>query len=628
MNFRSDINGLRAISVIAVVLFHFNPTWIAGGFAGVDIFFVISGFLMTGIIFRGLEANNFNLCKFYIARANRIIPPLAMLCAVLLVFGWFYLTPLDLKALGEHAASSMGFISNFTYWKESGYFDASSHEKWLLHTWSLSAEWQFYILYPIILLLLKRFFPLSTLKKFIVSLTVIGFLVSAFVTSKWPDPAYYLLPTRSWEMMMGGLAYLYPFKLDNKKSKRLEILGLLLIVLSFFLISESDPWPGYLAIFPVLGAFLVIQAERKDSIFTSNAVFNKLGRWSYSIYLWHWPIVVFIYYFSLSQQFIYAGILLSILLGYLSNRYIESIFLRNDFTKPSAYLHCKPLYMVVVIAAVGMLFQAQDGFIKRSPQGYQALISSANPSPYRDKCHISQYQNPADSCEYFSGDITWATFGDSQTVEIAYALATKLKSKQVGLKHFSFSACEPSYKESFDTSDCAKWYQESIAYILQDKNIKNVFFNHRYTHQLFGGDAEGYPLPYKSVMTDEAELKLKHMDELINLLAKNKENVYLLYPIPELPRHITRLIDSAFREKDHVKNIVGTNLAWYLERNKYLIEHFDNADYPANVHLINPKDVFCDNKNCYAVKDGIPLYFDDDHPSLLAADKLVELMKI
>ena len=120
MNFRQDINGLRAIAVIVVVLFHFNSSWIPGGFIGVDVFFVISGFLMTGIIFRGLEQESFSLLKFYVARANRIIPPLAVLCLVLLTFGWVYLTPPDYKILGEHVSSSMGFFSNITYWKESG----------------------------------------------------------------------------------------------------------------------------------------------------------------------------------------------------------------------------------------------------------------------------------------------------------------------------------------------------------------------------------------------------------------------------------------------------------------------------------------------------------------------------
>ena len=134
MKFRKDINGLRAVAVIAVVLFHFNAAWMPGGFAGVDVFFVISGFLMTGIIFRGIEQNSFSIGKFYRARASRIVPALAALCLFLLLFGWFYLVPLDYENLGKHATNSIIFFSNHTYFNEAGYFDSASHQKWLLHT--------------------------------------------------------------------------------------------------------------------------------------------------------------------------------------------------------------------------------------------------------------------------------------------------------------------------------------------------------------------------------------------------------------------------------------------------------------------------------------------------------------
>ncbi|GAL07089.1 O-antigen acetylase [Photobacterium aphoticum] len=205
MKFRADINGLRALAVIAVVLFHFNPSWVPGGFAGVDVFFVISGFLMTGIIFRGFENSNFSIINFYVARANRIIPALSVVCLALLVFGWFYLTPLDYRALGKHVTSSMGFLSNVIYWRESGYFDTASHSKWLLHTWSLSVEWQFYMIYPVVLVLLKKCMSLTNIKRLLVAGTTIGFILSAYATYRWPNPAYFLLPTRAWEMMMGGL---------------------------------------------------------------------------------------------------------------------------------------------------------------------------------------------------------------------------------------------------------------------------------------------------------------------------------------------------------------------------------------------------------------------------------------
>ncbi len=383
LQFRKDINGLRAIAVIAVVLFHFNASWMPGGFAGVDVFFVISGFLMTGIIFRGIEQENFSILRFYVARANRIIPALAVLCMVLLAFGWFYLIPLDYKALSKHATSSIGFLSNVIYWRESGYFDAASHEKWLLHTWSLSVEWQFYIIYPLVLVAMRKFMSVKVMKVTILLGTVLGFIFCVIATYKWPNAAYYLLPTRAWEMMIGGVAYLYPFALKEQRKKLVEWLGLALIIGSYFLISKENPWPGYLAIFPVLGSFLIIQAQRNDSLITSDVILQKLGAWSYSIYLWHWPLVVAIYLFSLNDIFIYLGIVLSVLLGFLSNKYIEKIKFRNDFSSLLTYLKCKPIYITLF---VGLL--SSSIFIRGGGNSNVELLEYSARLKYPLYCHV------------------------------------------------------------------------------------------------------------------------------------------------------------------------------------------------------------------------------------------------
>jgi peptidoglycan/LPS O-acetylase OafA/YrhL len=288
MIFRFDINGLRAIAVIAVVLFHFNPELMPGGFAGVDVFFVISGFLMTGIIFNGLEDHSFSIIRFYMARANRIIPSLSIVCLILLLFGWFFLPPLEFQALTKHIASSITFSSNIIYWRESGYFDVASNSKWLLHTWSLSAEWQFYLIYPLILIALKRFTSTGNIKHLILLGTIVTFIGCIYATQRWPNMSYYLLPTRAWEMMFGGLAFLYPLKSLHKNSKVIvEYLGMFLILASYIFISKESAWPGYLAFIPVFGAFLILLTNRQDSIITNNRIFQYIGKWSYSIYLWH-----------------------------------------------------------------------------------------------------------------------------------------------------------------------------------------------------------------------------------------------------------------------------------------------------------------------------------------------------
>lgn len=598
-----------------------------GGFAGVDVFFVISGFLMTGIIITGIEKKQFSAIQFYVARANRIIPALAFLCLVLAILGWFYLTPIDYRALGKHIGSSVGFLSNFTFWREAGYFDVDSHQKWLLHTWSLSVEWQFYILYPFLLVALSKVMPLKGVKIFLCIATVAGFIVCVYSTYNWPQPAYFLLHARAWEMMVGGLAFLYPFNLQENRKIPLEWLGLTLIILSYVFISQDNPWPGYFALLPVLGTFFVIQARRNNSVITGNFLFQKLGKWSYSIYLWHWPVVVTLYTFSLNKHYVYPGIILSILLGFISYQYIERARFKSDITRLTQLFSCKPIYYAMCVGSLGVVIFATKGFINNSPEQYQSLVLDTAPSPKRNQCHVESYQPPEQACEYFEKNVTWTTFGDSHTVEIAYALAMKLKPYGKGLKHFSFSGCEPSY-QSQESSPCARWYNDAVDYIIKDESIRNVVFNHRFTQQLVGGTADNYPIHRLKYMTIKTLELTNNIDSLIYQLAAHKDAVYVFYPVPEIPKNIHQLIGYHLQNKLSLTHIPGTDVDWYNTRNAFIIKHFDNAQYPQNVHLIKTKDVFCDNKQCYAVKDGTALYFDEDHPSVAGAKKLVEQITV
>ena len=203
--FRLDINGLRAWAVTAVVLYHFGIPGFSGGFAGVDVFFVISGFLMAGIVVGGLEKQRFKLFDFYMARARRIVPALLIVVLVVLVVGAVILMPGDFKQMGRHARDSLFFMSNLRYLKESGYFDVASHEKWFLHTWSLSVEWQFYLIYPLILAVVYRFLPQ---RRLLLALHGIALLASFSLAVYWvgskSELAFYLLQARAWELLLGG----------------------------------------------------------------------------------------------------------------------------------------------------------------------------------------------------------------------------------------------------------------------------------------------------------------------------------------------------------------------------------------------------------------------------------------
>lgn len=629
MKFRTDINGLRALAVIAVVLYHFNPPWIRipGGFAGVDVFFVISGFLMTSIIFRGIERNNFSLIKFYIARANRIIPPLMAMCGVLLLLGWFYLTPVDYRILGKHIAGSSGFISNIFYFKESGYFDVASHEKWLLHTWSLSVEWQFYIIFPIVLIILKKILNFNNIKRVLLIITGCGFLFNVYVSYQNPTYSYFLLPARGWEMMLGGLAYLYPISLNENNKKYCQWLGVMLIVAAYSTMSEKDMWPGYLSLMPVEGAFLILMANYQGG-FLKYSIFQRIGTWSYSIYLWHWPVVVIGYYLSI-PYFEIMGIPLSILLGYLSYTYIEN---RKLALKSPSLLRqltmSMPIWLIIIVGGIAAVVFKNNGFaVDRFPASVNNIVKNIKSTPNRVNCHIYDYQDPTKACEYFGHNIDWAVLGDSHAISISYALANRLKATDQGLKHFSFAGCIPSYGQKNNFSPCARWYNEAADYILQNKQIQNVVLIHRYSAGLYGENGGLYPQLLHKKMPQYAEI-LASFDSLVLQLAKTKKNVYVIRPIPEMGRSISKLFYENYWVGNPVYNIKSVSLAYYQQRNKDILRHFNNANYPSNVHFVDPTKGFCDYRDCYAVKDAQPLYHDAHHATQQGAEKIVSQIVI
>ncbi|MFY0666949.1 MAG: acyltransferase [Alteromonas stellipolaris] len=376
MKFREDINALRAIAVVSVVLFHFNHDWLPGGFAGVDVFFVISGFLMTMIIVKGLEKESFSILLFYKARVRRIIPALAVLCFVLMFLGLFLLSPIDYLNLGKHAASSLTFLSNIVYWSESNYFNPSSNEKWLLHTWSLSVEWQFYLIYPVVLVLLKKFLTLNQLKVVIAISTILALLLSILMTMKSSSAAYFLLPTRAWQMLAGGLVFLYPVNLKANTKSPIQLIGLLLIVTSFFIFTSATAWPGYASLLPIIGACLVLVSNNGESLLVNNKITHALGKWSYSIYLWHWPIVVAGYYFDLGEHWWIVGVPLSVILGATSFKFIESKTL-SDFHLEKLKYALRPLHFAAISALIGMFIFYTNGFLFRLAPSEQILVNSA-----------------------------------------------------------------------------------------------------------------------------------------------------------------------------------------------------------------------------------------------------------
>ena len=378
MEFRRDINGLRAIAVVLVVLFHFGIPGMQGGFIGVDVFFVISGYLMTGIIFSRIKKESFSVLGFYLDRARRIIPALACVCLVVLLVGWILLLPAHYEELGRQVLGSLAFVSNFIYSQDAGYFEQAAHEKWLLHTWSLSVEWQFYLLYPLAIVALRKFISLDKLRWIILLAALLSFAVSVYASGRWPTHAFYLLPTRAWEMLVGALVFLFPMQSSVRYKRIFELIGVGLIVGSSIFVDSLAAWPGWLAALPVLGTALIILQARQDSLITGNFVSEFLGKTSYSIYLWHWPLVVWINYFGLGNQVIWIamGIGASILLGCLSYNFIENLARKRK--TPSSRSALKPILNIgapaSLAAMLGMVIILFHGFPQRMNEEFYATM--------------------------------------------------------------------------------------------------------------------------------------------------------------------------------------------------------------------------------------------------------------
>lgn len=347
-NFRYDISFLRVVAVISVILFHYDFSFFNGGFVGVDIFFVISGYLMTKIILTGFEKNNFNIVEFYKRRINRIIPALL---ATILLFGFaiFFIIPTQFVSYLQSAFSSSLFYSNIYYYRNIGYFDQASHNNFLLHTWSLSVEWQFYMVYPLILLPFKKIYkrhPKIFIGIFSV-LTLTSFVGMLLHSINDQSYSFYITYTRAWEMLAGGIIFLNDKKLNNIKPKAkilITILSLLIFVY-FFKNADAANWPSIKSIFPVLATAFIIGVQSNYNIYKSKII-TYLGDLSYSLYLYHWPLYVFSLFFELNHRISYklCFIALSFVLAAMSYHFIE----KRSYSGKSKYIVAGSLLIFVV----------------------------------------------------------------------------------------------------------------------------------------------------------------------------------------------------------------------------------------------------------------------------------------
>ena len=379
MKYRPEIDGLRAVAVIPVIFFHAGVSAFSGGFVGVDVFFVISGYLITTIILSEMEQGAFSLVNFYERRARRILPALFLVMLVSLPFAWLWLIPSDMKDFSQSLVAVSTFCSNILFWRESGYWDAASEMKPLLHTWSLAVEEQYYVLFPLFLMLMWRFRKRWILASFML---VAGI---SLATAQWgayhkPSATFYFLPTRGWELAIGaGIAFYFLYRKQTIRTllshklvdEILGLLGLLLIGYSVFAFDERIPFPSFYALVPTIGAGLIIVFSSSQTIvgrLLSIKPIVTIGLISYSAYLWHQPLLTFARHESITEpsELTYAVLaILSIPLAYLSWRYVEKPFrTKGTFSRKQIFLYS--IIGSVVFIVVGLAGHFTDGFNSRN----------------------------------------------------------------------------------------------------------------------------------------------------------------------------------------------------------------------------------------------------------------------
>ena len=403
--YRADIDGLRALAILGVIAFHAFPAKFKSGYTGVDIFFVISGFLISGIIFSSLEKDNFNYIEFYLRRIKRIFPALIIVLLACYVFGWFVLFADEFAQLGKHIGSGAGFISNLMLWSESGYFDTVSESKPLLHLWSLSVEEQFYIVWPFLIsITYKRQFGF-------LSITIFAFLASFLFNLigvyQQQDTMIFFSPfTRFWELMAGGiLAYynLHKTEFFNRNSNLISLLGFIMVLLGLLVLRKHTAYPGYRALLPVLGACFLIAAGPNawiNRFVLANKFLVSIGLISYPLYLWHWVLLTFLWILeggALDTLTAATAVIFSFILASITYALIEKPLKNLSINSAVGGFYTKALVVVMIlIFGVGFITFVNNGFAHRYANSFASKYDHIDSL-------VSDPNLPIKTCQEFFG---------------------------------------------------------------------------------------------------------------------------------------------------------------------------------------------------------------------------------
>lgn len=668
MQYRPEIDGLRAIAVVSVILYHaqitvsgFQP--FQGGFLGVDIFFVISGYLITSIILKELiSTGTFSFKFFYERRIRRIIPTLLFVMLLSLPFVWMYLLPNNLIDFSKSILFSLGFSSNL-YFHYSGevYGAESGLLKPFLHTWSLSVEEQFYIFFPIFLVIIFKFFKRYTFHILFIGL-IISFAIADWTSRNYQSMSFYFIHTRAWELLAGSILGYFELKFKKRKTKnKLDLIlpsfGFFLICISILFFNEKIVHPSIITTIPIIGTSIIIWFSNKKEIVTillSSKIMVGIGLISYSLYLWHYPIFVFdrIILFTDGDEIrkIYLAILIFIL-ATLSYFLVEKNFRNKKFN--FRYIVIILLFIIFSILILIFFTLSNDGFKNRYPKIFLknfTVESNWNILAHPDNQEFDCHESKITRCAFNkSSNKKVYIIGDSHMGTLIFDLKNKLVNKNYQFVVSTYNNC--LYFPGFSLFDiqnnlifknCSENYFNKLKEdISQEKEAIIIFggrfplhLSQKYFDNLEGGtDGNEWPYEYRSNGIYNS-IEDSFFNEIKNLSKKNK--IILVYPIPEVGWYVPyKLLQmnkknsfSLINKNFNIENFISTSYEVFMNRAKYTYQLFDSLEN-SNIFRVKPAELFCNKlivQRCATHDYENIFYADDSHPSLKGAEMINDLI--
>lgn len=634
------IDGLRAIAVLAVLLFHHFPTAVTGGFVGVDIFFVISGYLITSKIIMDIRSDGFSFAEFYFRRIRRIFPSLGLVLLSSLVFALVFFLSIELKDFGRHLISSVFFYTNFLLLSDSGYFDKSSQIKPLLHMWSLCIEEQFYILWPPILVGLWSLKRRIFLKYILGLIFSISLLMCIILTPLYPSFSFYMLPTRIWELAMGGIIAFFHYGIHQRLSfseyiPKIDpsLFGLALILGSILYFDEAQPFPGWRALFPVLGAALIIDGDGTKGMAAKLLKMRPVvyvGLISYPLYLWHWPLISFskiIFHQELSQSFNLILILISFLLAICTFEFFEKP-IKTPGAK--AVVCWSVLGGFVLLGFVGV-FISRDGLpgryldierINATSAAYTGSISTQEAKECRnifidsEMCSISHAERLP----------TVLLLGDSHANHLFPGLKPYYDGKGENLLLLAKSGTPPLLGLSVGNGQSL---DDAMEYLKKSPSIKTVLIS------AFWGsyfEENGVPVAdyvyfnyirdkYSPGDKDKNKIFRSALIRTIKFLRSEGLEIVFFYDIPSLPFRLSGCYFRPLFDRHHCE-FHYDSIALEQERYRSVVSQI-LSEFP-NIKVYDPVEYLCASRTCAVMNGGVFMYSDDMHLSVEGAKKLFD----